>query len=478
MPKKKYDLPKGLQNKPPGSENWYQLFYRKDRSPKIKWVRLDAHDLAGAKMERDRLLRSYELGLFDPWARKEAKAARTDVVLAEAVREYLDAQSGLAPSTRASKRSHLNRFVRSVGGGHRRLRQLGEGEVEHFAERPDLKETTRHKRVVELSAFFSWCMAEGHCEANPAREYNKRRSRGLSAYAKRMRGGDARQALMPDDLQKLLDKIQSRGKHLFLYDVVLFALATGVRRSELAHLNHRDVDLDVPPQGYDYTVTGRIRVRCWSNSTTGERFVTKNGKDRVVPLCPLAARIASRHLAADPTGDPWQPLFRAPKGGRLIPGRLSEWFHLYRTKCGFSDRITFHSLRHSFASWLMMLGVNPFSIKRLLGHSSLDQLDTYAELCEEYLMGDARGVQRAMLDILCVDLPEGLIDRVLPRRRSLLAALSDRRGGRVQALHSIIPMEDVLFSGVAYESAAAEEVDATEPTFEAAEGRFELLETF
>ena len=97
-----------------------------------------------------------------------------------------------------------------------------------------------------------------------------------------------------------------------------------------------------------------------------------------------------------------------------------------------------------------MLGVNLFSIKRLLGHASLDQLDTYAELCEEYLLGDARGVQRQMLFTLCPDLPEGVVDRVLPRRRGLLAALSDEKFGRVQTLRSIIPMEDVLFSGIAY----------------------------
>jgi hypothetical protein len=129
----------------------------------------------------------------------------------------------------------------------------------------------------------------------------------------------------------------------------------------------------------------------------------------------------------------------------------------------------------------MMLGVNPFSIKRLLGHASLDQLDTYAELCEEYLLGDARRVQRRMLDVLCPGLPEGVIDRILPRRRSLLAALSDKKG--VQSLHSILPMEDVLFSGIAYDGVANEaapENGAAAPGVqsEEEEERFELLEIF
>lgn len=79
----------------------------------------------------------------------------------------------------------------------------------------------------------------------------------------------------------------------------------------------------------------------------------------------------------------------------------------------------------------MMLGVNLFSIKRLLGHASLDELDRYAELCEEYLLGDARGVQRQMLVTLCPELPKGVVDRVLPQRRRLLSALSDDKFGRV-----------------------------------------------
>lgn len=130
---------------------------------------------------------------------------------------------------------------------------------------------------------------------------------------------------------------------------------------------------------------------------------------------------------------------------------LSNGFKIYRDAVGFTGRVTFHSLRHSFASWLMMLGVNLFSIKRLLGHASLDELDTYAELCEDYLLGDARSIQRQMLTTLCPDLPGVVVDRILPERRSLLAALSDDRFGRVQSLRSIIPMEDVLFSGIAYE---------------------------
>ena len=66
-------------------------------------------------------------------------------------------------------------------------------------------------------------------------------------------------------------------------------------------------------------------------------------------------------------------------------------------------------------------------------------------------MGKPRKLQREMIAILCPDLPAHIIERVLPERRSLTALLSDERFGAVQSLHSIIPMEEVLFGGIGYE---------------------------
>ena len=171
---------------------------------------------------------------------------------------------------------------------------------------------------------------------------------------------------------------------------------------------------------------------------------------------PLSLLNSARQLAKPESHaeDPWRPLFVARRGGRFCAHYLSVVFKTYRDKLGFTDRVSLHSLRHTFASWLMMLGVNIFSIKRLLGHASLDQLDVYADVVEEYLLGDARSLQRQMLFLLCPDLPEDVVDRVLPSRQSLVAALADEKYGHVQSLCSIIPMEDVLFSGICYEARA------------------------
>ena len=453
MPKKKYNLPKGLQNKPVGSENWYQMFYKKDRSPKIKWVRLNAHELMGAKIERERLIRAFELGLFDPWEEKKSQETRTDPQLAEAIEQYLKAKAGLAKNTRRNHRATLRLFLTTTTR-RRRLSQITEKDVERFVMANQWKASTLRERLANLAGFFSWCIDEGLAESNPARDYLHRRRRSMSAFERRQfKSGAERGAVMPADLRALLSVAGLSRHHSYLYDVMLFAVATGLRRDELCHLCRRDVELDPPPTGFEHPVTGRLRVRCYTNPKTGERFTTKNGRDRLLPMTPLAARIAARHLEAHVTEDPYAPVFRTgARGTRLAKDQLSKRFKSFRVEAGLPDSITFHSLRHSHASYLMMLGVNVLTIKRLLGHSTLAQLDTYAELCEEYLLGDARPLQREILVLFCPDLPDAVVDRILPSRQSLLRALSGQSVSRIQSLQAVIPMEDVLFSGLVYQA--------------------------
>ena len=451
MPKKKYGLPPYLQNRPVGSEVWLQGFYKKDQQPKLKWIRLDAHDLAGAKIERERLLRAYELGMFGPWQAKADDATVRRVLLSAAIERYMEAVSGLAPSTLRSHRSCFKTFTERIDPHRRkRLDEITEDHVRRFIERPGQRATSQRKRLGELSAFFGWAIDEALLESNPATTHKTKGQRGVSVHDRQHRQGEPRAALMPDDFRYIKGALQL-SPHEYLVDVMSFALATGIRAGELCALRRLDVHLDKPMGGMPYPVTGNIRIRSWNNPSTGEAFRTKTAKPRTVPLTPLAARIAAQHLAMYETDDGQQRLLRARRGGPLDPSELSRHFLKYRRAVGLTDRYTFHSTRHGCASWLMMLGCNLYSIKRLLGHKSLDKLDTYAELCEEFLLGNPRKIQREMIAILCPDLPAHIVDRVLPERRSLAALLSDERFGAVQSLHSIIPMEEVLFGGIGHE---------------------------
>ncbi len=49
------------------------------------------------------------------------------------------------------------------------------------------------------------------------------------------------------------------------------------------------------------------------------------------------------------------------------------------------DRVVFHTLRHTFASWLVENGENLYTVKELLGHSTLQMTERYAHLGDNTL---------------------------------------------------------------------------------------------
>ena len=70
--------------------------------------------------------------------------------------------------------------------------------------------------------------------------------------------------------------------------------------------------------------------------------------------------------------------------GRIIdPGYLSKHFKKIISQCGYKG-VTFHSLRHSYASALLAMGEHPKVVQELLGHAQISMtLDTYSHVAPE-----------------------------------------------------------------------------------------------
>ena len=78
--------------------------------------------------------------------------------------------------------------------------------------------------------------------------------------------------------------------------------------------------------------------------------------------------------------------------GRPNEEDVSKRFKRYVRMAGLSDDIHFHSLRHTYASWLVMAGVDLFRVKELLGHVDISTTMRYAHLAPTSFKNDLERV--------------------------------------------------------------------------------------
>ena len=143
--------------------------------------------------------------------------------------------------------------------------------------------------------------------------------------------------------------------------LLLTALQTGLRISELISLNRIDIHLD----------TG-AHVHC----------IGKGRKERATPLTTLTVEVLRRWLS-ERAGRPRDPLFPTRTGARLsrdaIEHRLAQHLHAASGTCPTlqTKHVTMHTLRHTAAMRLLHAGVDITVIALWLGHEHLTTAEIY-----------------------------------------------------------------------------------------------------
>lgn len=113
----------------------------------------------------------------------------------------------------------------------------------------------------------------------------------------------------------------------------------------------------------------------------------KGGKQRQVPVLPVAAQAIAAYLKLCPYPlDKDAPLFRGARGGRLNAAVLSSAMRLMRQGLGLPPTATPHALRHSFATHLLAAGGDLRTIQELLGHASLSTTQVYTGVDDAHLL--------------------------------------------------------------------------------------------
>jgi len=157
---------------------------------------------------------------------------------------------------------------------------------------------------------------------------------------------------------------KEEGNYNVVKDVAVFAFGTGMRLNEIVNLRWKNVNL-----------ASRI-------ITVGdEEFTTKGRNQRYIPISDeaLTSILSQRERKkAIPIGNSF--VFSKPNGEPFTGDYFSKRFKRACKAAGIDKSIHFHSLRHSFASNLAQKGVNLYTIKELLGHSSITTTEIYSHL--------------------------------------------------------------------------------------------------
>ena len=172
----------------------------------------------------------------------------------------------------------------------------------------------------------------------------------------------------------LLEELAKRSTDV--HDMALFSLHTGARASEIFTLQWGDIDF-----------------------AQGIAMITdpKNGKNRAAFLTDEAKTMLLQRRPQKPS--PASLIFPGRNG--VVITQISDSYNRAVNKLklneGVTDRrqrVIFHTLRHTFASWLAIDGINPFHLKELMGHSDLKLTERYSHLSESALRKAALRIQQ------------------------------------------------------------------------------------
>lgn len=198
----------------------------------------------------------------------------------------------------------------------------------------DYRTASVNKHLRHLKTIFQEAVRWGLLAKNPVKEVRKLRETDTVV-----------RFLTREEITQVLDTILDRA----FQALVKFYLLTGVRRNEALFLDWQDLKPDY------------IQIR---NKDT---FETKTRKVRKIPISVRLKAVLATLDRSQPRPFPYKPSF------------VSHKFAKYAKPAGLKD-VDVHCLRHTFASHLVMAGVDLVTVKELLGHTSIQTTMIYAHL--------------------------------------------------------------------------------------------------
>jgi len=190
------------------------------------------------------------------------------------------------------------------------------------------------------------------------------------------------EVLSREELERLFEAVDAAGVRGARDLAILETLySTGLRVSELASLNSDQVDL----KRKEFSVRGKgrkTRVVFLSDkaATTIKNYLNKRIDNREALFISIPRQKTAGASSATNLKD-----ILNPSSARLSTVSVESIVSKYARKAGIIKKVTPHTLRHSFATQLLINGADIRSVQELLGHSSITTTQIYTHVTDKAL---------------------------------------------------------------------------------------------
>jgi integrase/recombinase XerD len=285
---------------------------------------------------------------------------------------YVRFEKGLAENTVAAYRRDLLTWQRFVDSSKIDPARVKTDDLTTFLERlragkppatRPLSPSSVARMVVSLRALYRFLLREGRVKSDPTTTIGvPKQPRNLP------------KAIPIEEVERLIDLPDSSPLGRRDRAIIEVLYGTGVRISELAALDVDDLNLD----------EGSVLIRSG-----------KGNKSRMVPMGRASRQAVGDYLTItrpelvrkrkqSPRGSEGA-LFLNARGGRLSRQGCWKLLKGYAHTGGMGDKVSPHTLRHSFATHMLDAGADIRAVQELLGHASLATTQVYTLVSDQRL---------------------------------------------------------------------------------------------
>ncbi len=279
----------------------------------------------------------------------------------EAFIDYMTVECGLSPNTILAYRRDLSKFGQFIGD-----QDLAKAEhicpddiiaFLRFEKEDGLAVASISRSLVAIKMFFRFMVLEGLV------------ARDITAVLESPRiWHTIPEVLDPRDIERLL-AAPKENERMALRDRAILATmyATGTRAGEVVALKLEDVNFE-----YQY-------LKCFG----------KGSKERIVPMAARDLKVLGHYIRDErprlARGRTTSYVFLTKSGNRLSRESIWRIVKKYARRIGLADRVSPHTLRHSFATHLLNGGADLRSVQEMLGHVDIATTQVYTHMDKDRL---------------------------------------------------------------------------------------------